>query len=71
MRTEPATTTPKSIRMASGGWPGIGRLALNAVFRRDYLVVTGTVLVFSIMVIAVNLVTDIMYSYIDPRIRYQ
>ena len=53
------------------GWPGIGRLALNAVFRRDYLVVTGTVLVFSIMVIAVNLVTDIMYSYIDPRIRYQ
>ena len=53
------------------GWPGIGRLALNAVFRRDYLVVTGTVLVFSFMVIAVNLVTDIMYSYIDPRIRYQ
>ena len=53
------------------GWPGIGRLALNAVFRRDYLVVTGTVLVFSFMVIVVNLVTDIMYSYIDPRIRYQ
>ncbi len=53
------------------GWPGIGRLALNAVFRRDYLVVTGTVLVFSFMVIAVNLVTDIMYSVIDPRIRFQ
>ena len=51
------------------GWPGIGRLAVNAVFRRDYMVVTGTVLVFSIIVIIVNLLTDIMYSYIDPRIR--
>ena len=53
------------------GWPGIGRLALDAVFRRDHLVVTGTVLVFAIMVISVNLFTDILYSYIDPRIRYQ
>ena len=53
------------------GWPGIGRLAVNAVFRRDYMVVTGTVLVFSFLVIIVNLATDIMYSYIDPRIRLQ
>ena len=53
------------------GWPGIGRLAVNAVFRRDYMVVTGTVLVFSFLVIIVNLATDILYSYIDPRIRLQ
>ena len=53
------------------GWPGIGRLAVNAVFRRDYQVVTGTVLVFSIIVIIVNLATDILYSYIDPRVRFQ
>lgn len=53
------------------GWPGIGRLAINAVFRRDYQVVTGTVLVFSLMVIIVNLLTDILYSFIDPRIRLQ
>jgi ABC-type dipeptide/oligopeptide/nickel transport system permease component len=53
------------------GWPGIGRLAVNAVFRRDYLVVTGVVLVFSVIVIVVNLLTDILYSLIDPRIRLQ
>jgi peptide/nickel transport system permease protein len=53
------------------GWPGIGRLAVNAVFRRDYQVVTGTVFVFSIIVIIVNLATDILYSFIDPRIRLQ
>ena len=53
------------------GWPGIGRLAVDAIFARDYLVVTNTVLVFSIMVILVNLANDILYSYIDPRIRFQ
>jgi len=53
------------------GWPGIGRLAVDAIFARDYLVVTNTVLVFSIMVILVNLANDILYSYIDPRIRLQ
>lgn len=53
------------------GWPGIGRLAVDAIFRRDYLVVTNTVLVFAIMVILVNLATDVLYTYIDPRIRLQ
>lgn len=53
------------------GWPGIGRLAVSAVFQRDYLVVTGTVLVFSALVIVINLITDILYSVIDPRIRLQ
>ena len=53
------------------GWPGIGRLAVDAIFARDYLVVTNTVLVFSIMVIIVNLANDVLYSYIDPRIRLQ
>ncbi len=53
------------------GWPGLGRLTVNSIFRRDYMVVTGCVLVFAFMVILVNLVTDIMYTFIDPRIRYQ
>ena len=53
------------------GWPGIGRLAVDSIFARDYLVVTNTVLVFAIMVILVNLANDILYSYIDPRIRFQ
>lgn len=53
------------------GWPGIGRLAVDSIFARDYLVVTNTVLVFAVMVILVNLANDILYSYIDPRIRFQ
>lgn len=53
------------------GWPGIGRLAVDSIFARDYLVVTNTVLVFAVMVMLVNLANDILYAYIDPRIRYQ
>jgi ABC-type dipeptide/oligopeptide/nickel transport system permease component len=52
-------------------WPGIGRLAVNSVFRRDYQIVTGTVLIFTFIVITINLLTDILYSFIDPRIRLQ
>jgi peptide/nickel transport system permease protein len=52
-------------------WPGIGRLAVNSIFRRDYQIVTGVVLIFSAMVIVINLFTDILYSFIDPRIRLQ
>ena len=51
-------------------WPGIGRLAVNAIFRRDYPVIMGTVLVFSITFLVVNLLIDILYTLIDPRIRY-
>ncbi|QPC84936.1 ABC transporter permease [Phototrophicus methaneseepsis] len=51
------------------GWPGLGRLTVNAVFRRDYQVVTGGVLVFAVIVILVNLLNDIFYSLIDPRVR--
>lgn len=50
-------------------WPGIGRLAVNSIFRRDYQIVTGVVLIFTAIVISVNLITDILYSVIDPRIR--
>ena len=53
------------------GWPGIGRLAVDAIFARDYLVITNTVLAFAIMDILVNLANDILYACIDPRIRFQ
>ena len=53
------------------GWPGLGRLAVSAVFQRDYQVVTGTVLVFSAIVIVINLITDLLYTVIDPRIRFK
>lgn len=51
-------------------WPGIGRLAVTAISRRDYPVIMGTVLVFSVTFVLANLVVDILYTFIDPRIRY-
>jgi peptide/nickel transport system permease protein len=52
-------------------WPGIGRLAVNAIMRRDYPIVMGTTLVFAAIVVLVNLLLDIFYSVIDPRIRLE
>ncbi|MGB6371139.1 MAG: ABC transporter permease, partial [Atribacterota bacterium] len=51
-------------------WPGIGRYVVNAVNMRDYPVVQGCVLFFALMFVIVNLITDIIYVYIDPRIHY-
>lgn len=51
-------------------WPGIGRLAVNAIWRRDYPVIMGTVLIFSVVFVLTNLLVDILYTLIDPRIRY-
>jgi peptide/nickel transport system permease protein len=51
------------------GWPGIGRLAYEAVFSRDYVVVQALVLVFAIVVVVVNIVIEIAYRWLDPRIR--
>ena len=52
-------------------WPGIGRLAVNGIWRRDYPVIMGTVLVFSFVFILANLLVDILYTFLDPRIRYE
>ena len=49
-------------------WPGIGRLAFEAVIGRDYTVLLGVFIVTSIMVIAFNLLTDFIYTLVDPRI---
>jgi peptide/nickel transport system permease protein len=51
-------------------WPGVGRLVINAVLQRDYPVVQGVTLVFTVVFILVNLVVDLGYAFIDPRIRY-
>ncbi len=51
-------------------WPGIGRLAFEAVQWRDYPVIQGVVLLVSTIILAGNLLVDILYAYIDPRIRY-
>lgn len=52
-------------------WPGIGRLLVDSIASRDYSTVQGVVLLFAIALIVVNLLTDIIYSYVDPRIRYE
>jgi peptide/nickel transport system permease protein len=51
-------------------WPGIGRLAYDAVVNRDFPVVQAVVLVMTAMFIMANLLVDILYAYVDPRIRY-
>ena len=49
-------------------WPGIGRLAFDAVLQRDYQVLLGIFFVTSVMVIVFNIITDLVYSLVDPRI---
>src|SRR3989338_3744429 len=53
------------------GWPGMGRLAVNAVFSRDYPVLMAEVLLFGFLTLIGNLVADILYACADPRIRYE
>jgi len=50
-------------------WPGIGKLGFDAVIRSDPFLLEGTVLVAAVIFIVVNLLTDILYSWIDPRVR--
>jgi peptide/nickel transport system permease protein len=52
-------------------WPGMGRLMFDAIFARDYPLILGLLVFVCIMVILANLVTDIIYSIIDPRIAYK
>jgi len=50
--------------------PGLGRLTVDAILRRDYPVIQGIVLMFSFLYTLVNLIVDVTYTLIDPRIRY-
>ena len=52
-------------------WPGMGRTIVTAIFQRDYPVVLATAFVISVMVILGNLLADILYSVVDPRIRVE
>ena len=51
-------------------WPGLGALAFDAVSARDYPLVQAIVMVFAVLFIMVNFLVDILYAYLDPRIRY-
>ena len=50
--------------------PGLGRLTVDAILRRDYPVIQGVVLLFSFVYVLVNLMIDVLYTLLDPRIRY-
>ena len=50
-------------------WPGIGRLAVDAIRSKDFPVVQGVVMVFAIVYALVNLFTDVLYAYLDPRLK--
>jgi peptide/nickel transport system permease protein len=53
------------------GLPGLGWTLLNGVYQRDYPVVQGTVMIFAVTFVLVNLLVDLLYTYLDPRIRYE
>jgi peptide/nickel transport system permease protein len=52
------------------GWPGMGRLFVDGVEARDYPLVMGLILILAIMILLVNLATDVAYALVDPRVRY-
>ena len=52
------------------GWPGIGRLAVQAIFNRDFPLIQGTVLLGAATYALANLAVDVLYAWLDPRIRY-
>ena len=50
-------------------WPGVGRLSVQAIYNRDYPVVQAAVFLLAFTFVLVNLVVDVVYTYLDPRIR--
>jgi len=52
-------------------WPGLGRLMVRAIFARDYILLQGAVLIFALAFVLINLVVDISYSFLDPRVSYK
>jgi len=51
-------------------WPGLGQLAYQSMLSRDYPLIQGTVLLVAVFVLAANLLVDVLYAFLDPRIRY-
>lgn len=52
-------------------WPGVGRLAVTSIFQRDYPVVQAAVLMVAALYVVLNLTVDVLYAWIDPKIRYR
>ena len=52
------------------GWPGIGRLMYESILRRDYPVLMANLLITTVLVVVVNLIVDVIYAWLDPRVKY-
>jgi len=52
-------------------WPGMGKLVVDAITQRDYPVVMAGAFIFAVMVVIGNLIADLLYALVDPRIRYE
>ena len=52
-------------------WPGVGRLLIQSINFRDYPLVQGCILLIAVTYVAMNLLTDLVYGVLDPRIRYE
>jgi peptide/nickel transport system permease protein len=50
-------------------WPGVGRLALESILRRDFAVIQAVVLMITTLYIVMNLMVDLLYAWLDPRVR--
>ena len=53
------------------GWPGIGKLMIDAIIRRDFALIQATVLITAIAIFVLNILIDLLYARLDPRIRFQ
>ena len=53
------------------GWPGIGSLVFTAIKGRDFPLVQAGTIIFGVTVVLANLLVDVLYAYVDPRIRYE
>ena len=51
-------------------WPGLGRLIVDSILARDYPMIQGAILIFGLLYVFVNLIIDLVYAFVDPRIRY-
>jgi peptide/nickel transport system permease protein len=67
----PALLSGAAISEYVFSWPGMGRMAVDAVFARDYPVTMGLLLISSVLIVTGNLLSDIAYGWVDPRIRLQ
>jgi peptide/nickel transport system permease protein len=51
------------------GWDGMGRFTMEGIIKRDYPVIMGCIIAGTVMLVLVNLLVDVLYHYLDPRIR--